>query len=131
MTNLVITERKSGSVTILDLKGNIRIGEGNVHLHETLRGLMEKGEKNILLNLAGVTHIDSTGLGEIIACHITVKKNNGVMKLLHLTKRVRELMVITKLLTVFYVFTSESQAIESFSPFFKGADGNEAHAVSA
>jgi len=131
MNNLIISERKIGAVVILDLKGNIRIGDGNVHLHQTVRDLMEKGEKNVLLNLAGVTHIDSTGLGEIIACHITLKKNGGEMKLLHLTKRVRELMVITKLLTVFYVFQSESDAVNSFNPFFKKAEKTDARAMSA
>lgn len=126
MNSLTITERRSNSVVILDLKGNIRIGSGSIELHKTVRQLIEKGEKNILLNLAGVTHIDSTGLGELIASYITLKKNDGVMKLLHLTKRVRELMVITKLLTIFYVYQDESEAVNSFKPFFKSAKNSEA-----
>lgn len=130
MNNLSITERRNNSILILDLKGNIKIGAGNVQLHDTIRLLVEKGEKNILLNLADVTHIDSSGLGELIAGYITVKKNGGVMKLLHLTKRVRELMVITKLLTVFYVYNNETEAVKSFQPFFINTETKESTSLS-
>jgi anti-sigma B factor antagonist len=114
MNNLNITERRSGSVTVLDLKGNIRLGEGNIELHNILRFLVEKGEKRVLLNLGEVTYIDSSGLGELVAGYTTLQKNGGELKILRLTERVRELMVITKLLTVFDVFDNEDEAINSF-----------------
>ena len=114
MNNLEITERRAGVVTVLDLRGNIRLGEGNIHLHKALRALVDKGEKRVLVNLTGVTHIDSSGLGELVAGYTTLQKSGGDMKLLKLTERVRELMVITKLLTVFDVFDDEQEAIGSF-----------------
>jgi anti-sigma B factor antagonist len=114
MNNLNITERRSGSVTVLDLQGNIRLGEGNIELHNILRFLVEKGERRILLNLANVTYIDSSGLGELVAGFTTLQKNGGELKILRLTERVRELMVITKLLTVFDVFDDEQEAVGSF-----------------
>lgn len=116
MSNLTIATRRSDSVVILDLQGKIRLGEGNLELHQTLRELVEKGEKNILLNLANVTSIDSSGLGELIAGYATLQKNEGDLKLLNLTERVSEIMMITKLLTVFEVFEDEAQAVESFNP---------------
>ncbi len=115
MNNLTITQRRSGSVTVLDLTGNIRLGEGNIELHNTLRLLVDKGERKVLLNLAEVKYIDSSGLGELVAGYTTLQKSGGEMKLLHLTERVNELMVITKLLTVFEVFDSEQEAVNSFS----------------
>jgi len=114
MNNLNITERRSGSVTVLDLKGNIRLGEGNIELHNILRFLVEKGEKRVLLNLGEVTYIDSSGLGELVAGYTTLQKNGGELKILRLTERVHELMVITKLLTVFDVYDNEDEAINSF-----------------
>jgi len=129
MNNLSITERRINSILILDLKGNIRLGKGNIELHKTISLLVERGEKNILLNLAGVTNIDSSGLGELIAGYSTLKKNGGVMKLLHLTKRVRELMVITKLLTIFYVYSSEAEAVKSFQPFFKNTETKGSNSI--
>jgi anti-sigma B factor antagonist len=100
---------------VLDLKGDVRIGAGNIQLHNVLRLLVEKGEKKILLNLAGVSYIDSSGLGELVAGFSTLQKAGGEMKLLNLTKRVTELMVITKLLTIFDVFENETEAVESFN----------------
>jgi anti-sigma B factor antagonist len=114
MNNLNISERRNGSVTVLDLQGNIRLGEGNIELHNVLRFLVEKGERRVLLNLAGVTYIDSSGLGELVAGYTTLQKHNGELKLLHLTVRVHELMVITKLLTVFDVYEDETEAVNSF-----------------
>jgi anti-sigma B factor antagonist len=114
MSNLTITERRRDSVVVLDLKGNIRLGEGNIELHERLRSLVEKGERKVLLNLAEVSYIDSSGLGELVAGYTTLQKNGGELKLLNLTSRVQELMVITKLLTVFDVFGDESTAVASF-----------------
>jgi anti-sigma B factor antagonist len=114
MNNLNITERRNGSVTVLDLKGNIRLGEGNIELHNILRFLVEKGERRVLLNLAEVTYIDSSGLGELVAGYTTLQKHQGELKLLNLTLRVHELMVITKLLTVFDIYESETEAVNSF-----------------
>jgi len=115
MNNLNITERRNGNVIVLDLQGNIRLGESNVELHNILKFLVEKGERRVLLNLADVTYIDSSGLGELVAGFTTLQKSGGELKILRLTERVRELMVITKLLTVFEVFDNEQEAVKSFS----------------
>lgn len=121
MADLNITERKKDSVTILDLRGDIRLSGGNAVLHNALRSLVERGEKRVLLNLADVAHIDSVGLGEIVSSFTTMQRNGGEMKLLHLTDRVNELMMITKLLTVFDVFDNEDEAIASFGAGASGA----------
>ena len=114
MANLKITTRKSGSVVIVDLDGQIRIGETNIDQHKTVHELVAAGERKVLLNLARVTHIDSSGLGELVASHATMEKNEGEMKLLSVTERIAELMMITKLLTVFDVFEKEDVAVASF-----------------
>jgi anti-sigma B factor antagonist len=114
MSNLNITTRRADPVVILDLQGQIRIGETNINLHNAVRELVDAGEKKVLLNLANVTHIDSSGLGELVAGHATLEKNGGEMKLLNLNDRVTELMMITKLLTVFDIFENEEIAIGSF-----------------
>ena len=114
MANLKITTRRSGSVAIVDLDGQIRLGETNIDLHKTVHDLVAAGERKVLLNLARVTHIDSSGLGELVASHATLEKNDGEMKLLNLTERVAELMTITKLLTVFDMFDNEEIAVASF-----------------
>lgn len=115
MSTLNIATRKLGPVTIVDLDGQIRIGETNINLHKTVHELVDGGERKVLLNLANVNHIDSSGLGELVAGHATLEKNEGEMKLLNLTERVSELMMITKLLTVFDVFDNEADAVASFS----------------
>lgn len=114
MKSLTITERRKESIVILDLDGNIRLGEGSKALHEKIRDLVTKGEKRILLNLENVSYVDSCGLGELVAGYTTLQNNEGEMKLLNLTDRVSELMVITKLLTVFDVFEDEEEAIKTF-----------------
>ena len=114
MSHLTITNRRSGTVAILDLQGQIRLGETNINLHKAVHDLVDGGEKKVLLNLANVTNIDSSGLGELVAGHTTLEKNGGEMKLLNLTDRVAELMMITKLLTVFDVFENEEVAVASF-----------------
>lgn len=114
MKNLNINERQVGDVTILDIDGNLRINEGNSVLRKAVRRLLEEGHKQILLNLARVTHIDSSGLGELVAAHVALRKSGGQIKLLHLTRRVSELMMITKLLTVFDAYDTESAALDSF-----------------
>ena len=106
--------REVGNVSVLDMDGNIRIGGSSIALQEAIRELLALGRNQILLNLARVGYIDSLGLGELIAIHITLKKNGGQIKLLHLTQRLRELMTITKLLTVFDVYEDEAEALDSF-----------------
>jgi anti-sigma B factor antagonist len=112
--NLYINERRAGDVTVLDLKGRVRVGGTTVALHRAIRSLVEEEKTLILLNLAGVTHIDSCGLGELIASHISVHTKGGELKLLKLTESLRELMTLTKLLTIFDVYESESEALLSF-----------------
>lgn len=114
MNNLNITERHNQTVTILDLSGSIRIGDDPIKFRTALRVIANEGKKNILLNMADISYIDSSGLGELVAGFVAVRKNGGNLKLLNLTKRINELMVITKLLTVFEVFESEAEAVESF-----------------
>jgi anti-sigma B factor antagonist len=115
MKNLNITERRNDPVTILDLEGNIRLGDGSAALHEALRLLVERGEKNILLNMANVAHIDSSGLGELVSGYTTVHRTGGELKLFNLSERAHELMTMTKLFTVFDVYTNESEAVQSFA----------------
>jgi anti-sigma B factor antagonist len=127
MNDLTITERPVESILILDLKGNIRIGEDSTRIHDTLRQVLARGEKRILLNLAEVSYIDSSGLGELVAGYATCRREGADLKLLHLTQRVRELMVITKLLIVFDVFDDEQEAIKSFD----NAESNNGRASEA
>lgn len=114
MINLYINERRAGEVTVLDLKGRVRLGGTTIALHKAIRSLVQEEKTLILLNLAGVTHIDSCGLGELIASHITLHSKGGELKLLKLTESLRELMTLTKLLTIFDVYESESEALISF-----------------
>jgi anti-sigma B factor antagonist len=114
MSKLKITKRQNTNVTILDLWGKVQIGESSIKLRTSLRGLIQEGEKNILLNLAKVSQIDSSGLGELVAGFVSLEKNGGKLKLLNLTDRVSELMMITKLLTVFEVYENEEEAVNSF-----------------
>lgn len=114
MINLYINERRVGDVTVLDMKGRVRLGGGTISLHKAIRCLVDEGKLQILLNLANVTHIDSSGLGELISSHITVNAKGGEIKLMHLTESLRELMTITKLLTVFDVYDDEPEALGSF-----------------
>jgi anti-sigma B factor antagonist len=115
VVNLYINQRRAGNVIVLDLKGRVRIGGTSLALHRAIRCLADEGKTQILLNLAGVTHIDSTGLGELVSSHITLRDKGGEIKLAHLTERLRELLVITKLLTVFDVYDDEPQALASFA----------------
>jgi len=115
VVNLYINQRRAGNVIVLDLKGRVRIGGTSLALHRAIRCLADEGKTQILLNLAGVTHIDSTGLGELISSHITLRDKGGEIKLAHLTERLRELLVITKLLAVFDIYDDEPQALASFA----------------
>lgn len=110
-----IQERVVGGVTILDLSGKMTLGEGDELLREKIASLINAGHKNMLLNLDSVPYIDSAGLGEIVRTYTTVSRQGGKLKLLNLTKRIEDLLSITKLLTVFEVYESEAEAIQSFS----------------
>ena len=115
MVSLYINQRRVGEVTVLDLKGRVRIGGGVIELHKAIRTLVDEGKTQILLNLSGVTHIDSSGLGQLISSHISVTNQGGVIKLAHLTERLHELMIVTKLLTVFDVYDDEEKALATFN----------------
>ena len=114
MAELDVNERQAGDVTILDLSGSVRMGEGAISLRNSLRGLNDQGKKKILLNLASVKNIDSSGIGELIANYTTLSRNGGQLKLLSLTEKIRDLLVITKLLTVFDSYDTEAEALNSF-----------------
>ncbi|HEY7412011.1 MAG TPA: STAS domain-containing protein [Vicinamibacteria bacterium] len=110
-----IVERQVGDVTILDLHGKIMIGEGDDALREAVTRLVDGGKTRLLLNLADVPYVDSAGLGEIVRCYTTVSKKDGRLKLLNLTKKIQDLLAITKLLTVFETYESEDEAVRSFA----------------
>lgn len=112
---MTITERKSGDVTILDVEGKILLGEGDVQLKRKIDELIERKETKLLLNLANVPYMDSGGLGEIVRSYTTVKRAGGELKLLNATKRISDLLTITKLITVFEIFDSEADGVKSFA----------------
>ena len=114
MAHVTINEREVGGVTVLDLSGKITIGEGSVQLREAVRNLLERGKKQVLINLAGVDYVDSSGIGELVSCYTTTKNQGGQLKLLNLTKKIKDLLSITKLLTVFETYDQESDAIKSY-----------------
>jgi anti-sigma B factor antagonist len=109
-----IVERQVGDVVILDLHGKILIGEGDDALREAVTKLADSGKTKILLNLADVPYVDSAGLGEIVRTYTTVSRKGGKLKLLNLTKKIQDLLSITKLLTVFETYDSEDEAVRSF-----------------
>ena len=109
-----IEERAVGGVTILDLQGKMLIGEGDELLREKINTLVENGTTKIVLNLGDVPYVDSAGLGEIVRCYTTVSRKDGKLKLLNLTKRIHDLLSITKLLTVFETYESEEEVVKSF-----------------
>ena len=113
---LDIQQKEHEGVTILALKGRITVGPEASALREKVGALTTGGLKNLVLNLGGVDYIDSTGLGALVMCATTLRKNAGVVKLLNLTRRSIELLVMTKLATVFEIFTDEQDAINSFFP---------------
>jgi anti-sigma B factor antagonist len=115
MSDLNITTRSVDGVTIFDLDGSIQLGATSSKLHETLKAHVDKGERNILINLDKVAAIDSSGLGSLIAGYATLEKNDGTLKLCNLSTRVIELMTITKLFTVFDIFDTEAEAVASFA----------------
>ena len=108
------THRDAGQVTVVDLSGRITLGDGSALLRKTIRGLLDDQRKMILLNLADVDYIDSSGIGELVSGYTSVTGRGGEMKLLHLTKKVHDLLQITKLYTVFDVHSDEHVAVGSF-----------------
>ena len=114
MSQLNLKERQEGDVAILDLSGKITIGEGSVQLREAVRGLLDGGRKKILLNLGDVAYVDSSGIGELVSSYTTTNNQGGQLKLLNLTKKIQDLLMITKLLTVFETFDNEQAALASY-----------------
>jgi anti-sigma B factor antagonist len=114
MAELNINERQAGDVTVLDMSGKITIGEGSVALRAAIRRLLEEGKKRILLNLAGISYVDSSGIGELVSSYTAINKEGGQLKLLNLTQKIQDLLTITKLLTVFDVYDGEADALNSF-----------------
>ena len=111
---LTIASREVDGVTVLDLSGRITLGEGSVQVRDAIRNLIGKGQKHILLNLEDVNYIDSSGLGELVSAFTTAKNQGAEVKLLNLTKKVHDLLQLTKLYTVFDVKDDEASAIASF-----------------
>ncbi|MFB3068684.1 MAG: STAS domain-containing protein [Acidobacteriota bacterium] len=112
---MTIDTRSVNGVTILDVHGKVTIGEGTREVREKIRELLENGNKDILMNLGDVSYVDSAGIGELVSSYTTVTNQGGQFKLLNLTKKIRELLAITKLLTVFDSFDDETTAVGSFS----------------
>lgn len=110
-----IKERVVEGVSVLDLGGKIVLGEGDLQIKERIRDLLADGQRRILLNLGDVSYIDSAGLGALISSYTTVKRENGQLKLVNLTKRIQDLLAITKLITVFDTYDSEKEALASFA----------------
>ena len=113
--SLKASTRQVDGITVMDLSGRITLGEGSVILRDRIRELLGQGEKKILLNLGDVTYIDSSGIGELVSAFTAGRKEGGELKLLNLTKKVHDLLQITKLYTVFDVKDDEAAAIAAYS----------------
>ena len=113
--SMKLKSRQVDGITIMDCSGRITLGEGSVQLRDAVRDLLSKGSKQILLNLGDVTYIDSSGIGELVSAFTAVRKEGGELKLLNLTKKVHDLLQITKLYTVFDVKDDEASAVASFA----------------
>jgi anti-sigma B factor antagonist len=109
------SNRQVDGITVVDMSGRITLGEGSVVLRDSIRDLIGKGQKKILLNLGDVTYIDSSGIGELVSAFTAVRREGGELKLLNLTKKVHDLLQITKLYTVFDIKDDEAAAIKSFT----------------
>lgn len=109
-----IDERSAGDVKILDITGRITLAQGDELLRDKIHSIVHQGDRKILVNLAAVDYVDSTGLGELVGAYTTVTRAGGALKLLNVTKKMRDLLAITKLLTVFETFDSEQEGIKSF-----------------
>lgn len=110
-----IGTRQIQGITIVDVNGQIKLGEGTAMLRDTIKGLTDKEQKQVLLNLAEVKYIDSSGIGELVSAYTSLRKQGGELKLLHLTKQAHDLLLITKLYTIFEVMDDEPTAIAAFS----------------
>jgi anti-sigma B factor antagonist len=113
--SMKVTTRQVNEVTIVDLSGQIKLGEGSSVLRDTVKDLLGKGRKKILLNLGDINYIDSSGIGELVSAYTSVRNQGGELKLLRLTKKVHDLLQITKLYTVFHILDDEAGAIAAFS----------------
>ena len=111
---MTVTERPIGNVTIIDVSGNVTLTDGADQVRDKVRSLMQQGQKHVLVNLAKVSYMDSAGLGELVQAYSTVSKQGGKLKLVSPTKRLKDLLVITKLSTVFESFDNEDLAVASF-----------------
>ena len=111
----IVKTRQIDGVAVVDVSGRITLGEGSSSVRDSLRELIGKGEKKILLNLSDVSYIDSSGIGELVSAYTTISNQGGTLKLVGLTKRVKDLLQITKLYTVFDVHEDEAHAIRSFA----------------
>ncbi|MBY0493115.1 MAG: STAS domain-containing protein [Cyanobacteria bacterium] len=111
---MIITERKTNDIVVLDLEGRLTIGEGADLLRDRISGVVAQGHSKVLLNLAGVPYIDSGGLGELVRCSLVAQRANGAVKLIGVSGRVVDLLTITKLITVFDTFDTEQEAVASF-----------------
>ena len=118
---MTITERKNGDVVILDVEGKILLGEGDVQLNKKIKDLVSRKEGKILLNLANVPYMDSGGLGEVVRSYSTVKAEGGDLRLAGVTSRIKDLMTITKLHTVFDIFDSEDEGVASFAKLLRNS----------
>ena len=112
--SMKVSTRQVDGVTIVDCSGRITLGEGSVVLRDTVDGLLGKGQKKILLNLGDVNYIDSSGLGELVGAYTTAKNQGAALKLLNLTKKVKDVLQLTKLYTVFDIYDDEASAIASY-----------------
>lgn len=112
---MTIEERQAGEVTILALAGKLTLGEGERLLKDRISSVVRDGPKQLLLDLSEVPYVDSAGLGELVRTYTAVNRNGGQLKLLGLAKRIRDLFALTKLLTVFEIFETEQEALDSFS----------------
>ncbi len=111
-----IKERVVEGVSVLDISGKIVLGEGDIQIKDRIKDLLADGQRNILLNLGDVSYMDSAGLGALISGYTTVKREGGHLKLVNLTKRIKDLLAITKLITVFDTYENENEAIGSYKP---------------
>ena len=109
-----IEKRKKGNVTIFDLKGKILFGDGIDELRQSINASIKENEKQLVLNFAEVPYLDSTGLGEVVRSYTTLKKEGGTVKIANLSNKVKDLMMVTKLITVFETFNNETEAVNSF-----------------
>ena len=106
--------RDHGDVRVINLSGKITIGSGDVKIRELIDSALAEGKKNIVFDLAGVSSIDSSGIGELVACYTTVAKQDGQLKLLRMSPKINDIMQVTQLITVFDVFEDEQEALASF-----------------